>query len=67
MTLEGVTAIGSIAARTLTASAMQAHNTFDHPEKVEPGEFQSFVVRGAGIQIQLPPMSVTVLEIGLEA
>ncbi len=67
MTLEGVTAIGSIAARTLTASAMQAHNTFDHPEKVEPGEFQSFVVRGAGIQIQLPPMSVTVLEIRLEA
>ncbi len=67
LTLEGVTAIGSIAARTLTASAMQAHNTFDHPEKVEPGEFQSFVVRGAGIQIQLPPMSVTVLEIRLEA
>jgi alpha-N-arabinofuranosidase len=63
LALEGVAAIRSVSGRTLAAGAMQAHNTFEHPEQVKPETFQSFTVEGPNISAQLAPMSVTVLEV----
>jgi alpha-N-arabinofuranosidase len=49
--------------QVITATAMNAHNTFDRPHVVEPKTFSDFKVRGEGLEASLPPMSVVVLEV----
>ncbi len=49
--------------RVITASAMDAHNTFEKPHVVEPKGFSDVKVRGEGLEASLPPMSVVVLEV----
>ena len=50
---------GEVSGTVLTASKMQAHNTFAAPEVVRPTGFDSARLRGGGLTITLPPMSVT--------
>jgi alpha-N-arabinofuranosidase len=47
----------------LTASTMNAHNTFEQPEAVKPVEFHTFAVADNKLAAQLPPMSVVTLTI----
>lgn len=47
----------------LTASAMDAHNTFEQPDNVKPQPFTGFTVEGGELRVKLSPMSVTVLEL----
>jgi alpha-N-arabinofuranosidase len=49
--------------RILTATAMNAHNTFDNPDYVKPVSFQGFHVDGEGLHVELPAKSVVVLAI----
>jgi len=49
--------------RIITASAMDAHNTFEKPHVVEPKSFSDVKVKGEGLEASLPPMSVVVLEV----
>ena len=42
---------------------MQAHNTFDAPEQVRPGEFHAATIHDNRVTVALPPMSATVLEL----
>jgi alpha-N-arabinofuranosidase len=42
---------------------MQAHNTFDSPETIKPGEFREFKLTDDGFTATLPGKSVVVLEI----
>ncbi|MDQ6421788.1 alpha-N-arabinofuranosidase [Paenibacillus sp. LHD-117] len=47
----------------LTANAMDAHNTFEQPDRVKPAPFSEFAVEGTSLRVKLSPMSVTVLRI----
>jgi alpha-N-arabinofuranosidase len=47
----------------LTADAMDAHNTFEQPEAVEPRAFSGFTLENGRLAVRLPRMSVAVLEL----
>lgn len=47
----------------LTAESMTAHNTFENPEMVKPGEFKDARIENEKIIATLPPKSVVVLEV----
>jgi alpha-N-arabinofuranosidase len=53
----------AISGRVLTASAMQAHNTFDSPEEITPAQFHDANPAEHGFTATLPPKSVVVLEL----
>ncbi|KAI7254756.1 hypothetical protein KC345_g11228 [Hortaea werneckii] len=48
---------------TLAGLSIDAHNTFEQPEAVVPQPFNAFKLEGDTLTVELPPMSVTVLEI----
>jgi alpha-N-arabinofuranosidase len=52
-----------VSGRMLTASEINAHNTFDRPEVVKTAEFSSAKSTAEGFTATLPPKSVVVLEI----
>ena len=51
----------SVAGRFLTATAMDAHNTFESPNAVQPSAFGGAAVRGDTLEVKLPAKSVVVL------
>ena len=61
-TLRGISATGIIG-RVLTADALDAHNTFDEPELIQPAVFNGATLNGDQLTIQLPAKSVVTLEI----
>jgi alpha-L-arabinofuranosidase len=61
-TLKGLAA-RKVTGRILTADAIDAHNTFDHPSAVQPADFSGFDLEPAGLLLHLPAKSVVVLEI----
>ena len=52
-----------LSGRVLTAPEMNAHNTFDQPDKVKPTEFNVFKLTDNGFVTTLPAKSVVVLEV----
>ncbi len=57
----GVTAVSG---RLLTAPVMNMHNTFEKPDRVRPVELKDIRVCESGFTANLPPMSVTEMNIG---
>jgi alpha-N-arabinofuranosidase len=57
--IEGISA-RTATGQVLSASAMDAHNTFEHPDAVEPAPFKG-VRAGASLVFRLPPKSVAVV------
>jgi alpha-N-arabinofuranosidase len=53
----------SVAGRVLTATAMNAHNTFAAPDVVKPAPFQGATLTGDQLTVTLPAKSVVVLEL----
>jgi alpha-N-arabinofuranosidase len=51
----------SVAGRVLTAPAMNAHNTFETPNAVQPSVFGGAVLKGGLLEVELPAKSVVVL------
>ena len=49
--------------RLLSANKIQAFNTFDNPELVQPKDFKGATLDGETVSMILPPFSVVVLEI----
>jgi alpha-N-arabinofuranosidase len=47
----------------LAADAMDAHNTFEHPDAVHPVRFNGATLAGNRLTAKLPPMSVVVLTV----
>lgn len=47
----------------LAGDKIDAHNTFNQPDAVAPQAFTAFTMEGDLLSVELPPMSVTVLEI----
>ena len=58
--LHGTGAI-KVTGRVLTAESMNACNTFESPEAVQPGEFDRFSIGNDNLAITLPAMSVVAL------
>jgi len=55
--------IKNITGEILTASAMNAMNTFDSPNAIQPTPFSDFRIQDAQISLRIPPKSVVVLEL----
>jgi alpha-N-arabinofuranosidase len=55
--------VGGVNGRILTAAHMDAHNTFDEPEVVQPTAFNGASLDGDQLIIQLPAKSVVTLRI----
>jgi len=53
----------SAVGRVLTATTMQAHNTFESPDSVRPAPFSDFVLSPGSLGVTLPAKSVAVLEL----
>ncbi|HHX02155.1 MAG TPA: alpha-N-arabinofuranosidase [Firmicutes bacterium] len=60
--LRGMVA-GRVEGTVLTASVMNAHNTFAQPDLVRPQTFDQALIRGQTMIVKLPPMSVVVLSL----
>lgn len=53
----------TVSAAELTATTVDAHNTFEQPENVAPTAFTNYEVNGTKLTLTLSPMSVTSLSI----
>ena len=62
LALEGA-AFKNIGGKILTSAHFADHNTFDNPSKVKPGNFSGFKKNNDKLNVELPPLSVVVLEI----
>jgi len=51
----------SVSGRVLTAPAMDTHNTFDAPNRVQPAAFTGATLQDSSLKARLPPRSVVVL------
>jgi alpha-N-arabinofuranosidase len=60
--LDGVTGAG-VTGRILTATAMDAHNTFNAPEVVKPAAFTGATLSAGTLTVTLPAKSVVMLDI----
>jgi alpha-L-arabinofuranosidase len=60
--LEGFTA-SSVSGRILTAGEITSHNTFENQETVVPARFDGARIADGKLIIDLPPMSLVVLEV----
>ena len=49
----------------ILTGAMDAHNTFDKPDKVKDEAFSDYAITGDGLEVTLPPVSVVHLAIRL--
>ena len=58
--VSGLTA-KAVSGRVLTASAMNAHNTFDAPNAVQPAAYNGATLKGDTLEVKLPAKSVVVL------
>ncbi len=52
-----------ISGRILTAGKMNALNTFGNPDEVKPSDFSGFKLTGNNLKVNMPKMSVVVLEL----
>jgi alpha-N-arabinofuranosidase len=53
----------AVQGRILTGAAIDAHNTFDHPNRLAPAAFSGARLARTGLGIELPAKSVAVLEV----
>lgn len=60
--LDGVNA-SAVSGRVLTASAINAYNSFENPEAVKPAPFSGGRIVDGKLVVTLPPKSVVVLEL----
>ncbi|SER28472.1 alpha-N-arabinofuranosidase [Gracilibacillus ureilyticus] len=55
--------LSDISGRVLTANELDAHNTFDNPDKVKPVSYTDFQVNGSELSLKLPAKSVVAISI----
>jgi alpha-N-arabinofuranosidase len=60
--LEGVDA-SAVTGRILTSDQLDAHNTFDAPEQIQPATFNDASLEDGKLQVDVPPRSVVVLRL----
>ena len=52
-----------ILGKIITSDKMNAHNTFEDPEEVKPADFNGFNLKDNDLKVNMPPMSIVVLEL----
>jgi alpha-N-arabinofuranosidase len=52
----------SVSGEILSSAKLQDHNTFDEPNKVQPGNFRGATLSNGKLDLNIPPFSVIVLE-----
>jgi alpha-N-arabinofuranosidase len=55
--------VATVRGRVLNADTLQAHNTFDEPEVVQPATFTGAQIAGAALKLRMPAHSVVVLQV----
>ncbi len=55
--------VEDITGEVLTASTMNAMNTFDNPNAVKPTAFSSYKIQASQVILRIPPKSVVMLEL----
>ena len=55
--------VSSVSGRVLTAEQMNAHNTFEQPNRLVPSSFDGAQLDGNTLTIELPAKSVVALEL----
>ena len=55
--------IKSVTGEVLTASQMNAMNTFENPNTIKPTSFSAFKVQGSQLTLSIPAKSVVVLHL----
>lgn len=55
--------VSGVTGQILTAKEMNAHNSFEHPDRVAIQKFSDFKLNPRGLEITLPPMSIVMLEL----
>lgn len=55
---------GTLSARVLQGDAMNAHNTFAQPNRVEPKPFHGVTQNAEGLALVMPRMAVVAVEVG---
>jgi alpha-N-arabinofuranosidase len=63
LNLEGITKDSKVVGRVLTAEKINAHNTFETPNNVEPAKFYDYKLAQNKITVNMPSKSVLVLQI----
>jgi len=58
-----ISGLHAVSGAILTAAAMDAHNSFDHPDAVTPAPFTGATLREGGLDVVLPAKSLVVLEL----
>jgi len=61
-TVSGST-VTNISGEILTASMINAMNTFDNPNTIKPAAFSSYKLQGSQLTLNIPAKSVVVLEL----
>jgi alpha-N-arabinofuranosidase len=56
-------AVSGVTGQVLTGEGMNAHNTFEDPDRVKPAAFGGARLSGDTLSIELPPMSVVMVEL----
>jgi alpha-N-arabinofuranosidase len=60
--LKGIVA-AQVGGRILTADRLDAHNTFQEPQRVKPAQFDEGSLAGGKLQAAIPPRSVVVFQL----
>lgn len=55
--------VSDVSARVLTANEMNAHNTFEAPDRLQPTSFDGVELEGRNLTIEMPAKSVVALEL----
>jgi alpha-N-arabinofuranosidase len=56
--------VTEVSGRVLTASVINAHNTFEEPDRLTPSPFEDATVVDGHVTVELPSKSVVVLTVG---
>ncbi|MGN7456941.1 alpha-N-arabinofuranosidase [Paenibacillus pasadenensis] len=67
LSLRGLQDGGSWSGLVLAGDSIDAHNTFEHPERLRPEAFDGFKRQGEELVVTLPPMSVVTLKLSAPA
>jgi alpha-L-arabinofuranosidase len=62
-TTVGRSTIKTVTGEALTATAMNAMNTFDNANVVKQGRFSGYKLQGAQLSLSIPAKSIVVLEL----
>ena len=62
LTIDGVR-VGAVSATILTGDAIDSHNSFDSPDRVQPAPFNDHLVRDGTLHLDLPGRSVVMIEL----